>query len=591
MHKQELKRRLNPVSRGVSEETLKDAFRTMCEAINTPRALTAWLLYESREFAQLVALEIDPGNYQKASAFKDDYLVTKFLSKYPGFSHEDLDPEGAAYTSFAKYEVMCGMTNDQFKKLEEDPSLWDPTMRSVLLLARRKIASVLKNPDLDRISHSFGWGPGATSSASGSYTAAYIKFAKTLDVTSNALIMGQCCVNSTPSWANLQCSTDESPSVEVSVLRTSFNIVRGNEIVFVPKNAKTHRIIAIEPHVNSYLQKGFGSEIRRLLRSVAGVNLNDQTLNQRLAKEGSLTGLLSTIDLSGASDTISSELVRFLLPHRWFSLLDRVRSKQGYLGKDDLWIHYKKFSSMGNGFTFELESLIFWAVCKAVLEINGGDQTCNVYGDDIIVPTEHYENVCKVISFCGFQVNSDKSYSSGHFRESCGKDYFLGFDVRPIFQKEALSNVESLYKLVNSVRRYSHDRRNYGFCDKRLLSVWVCLRDRIPPDLRYLIPDGFGDSGIISNFDEAHPHLIRPKGGWEGYLFKALIRLPVKREMRDFAAGYTVALSVDRRENQLNTILVDAGEPLLGSFTLRRMTYPKVARIHTRGWYDLGPWL
>ncbi len=585
MHKQEVKRRLSPVSGEVSYETLGDVFCTLCESINSPRSLAAWILFDWGEYAQLVALEIDANLYLDVESFADDYLVTKFLSKYPNFSHEDLDPEGAAYKSFHEYETLCAETNDRFKRLDEDPSKWDPTMRGILLLARRKISSILQEPDLDSVSRSFGWGPGATSSTSGNQTAAYFKFAERLDVTSNSLIMGQCCVNSTPSWANLQSKTEATPSVEVSVLRTAFNIVRGNEIVFVPKNAKTHRIIAIEPHVNSYLQKGFGAEIRRLLRIRGGVNLNDQTLNQRLAKEGSGNGLLCTIDLSGASDTISSELVKFLLPGRWFSLLDQIRSKQGLLSKDGTWIHYKKFSSMGNGFTFELESLIFFAVCKAVLEIYGGDQTCNVYGDDIIVPVEHYENVCKVISFCGFKVNLAKSYSTGKFRESCGKDYFFGVDVRPIFLKEAISNVESLYKLANSFRRYSHRRNfNYG-CDMRFLPAWKCLCDRIPPDLRLKIPEGFGDPGLISNFDEALPFLIRSKDRWEGYLFKAIVRLPVKREMRDWNVGYTTVLSVNKAtQSGVEPV------PLLGKCDLRRMTYPKVARVHTRDWYDLGPW-
>lgn len=601
MHKQWLVQRLKPVPRATYESMLMSVSHSIFEAVDTPRALAADLLLKSGEYAQLVNLEIRPDNYSCAKAFRNDYLVTKLLSKYPNFSHEELDPEGAALSSFFEYEEMCKATNLKFRELEEDPSKWDPSMKGILYLARRKIASVLGFPDLNRIAHGFGWGPGATTSASGNHTSAYNKFGDRLDVTSNALVMGRCCVNSIPSWVNCQLQTDEFPSVEVSLTNEAFHVVRGNEIVFVPKNAKTHRIIAKEPHVNSFLQKGFGSYIRDRLRIAANVDLKDQTLNQQLAKRGSLYGDLATIDLSGASDTISFELVRFLLPPRWFSLLSRIRSSQGFLRKTGAWIYYHKFSSMGNACTFELESLIFWALCKSCLEVNGGEQTLNVYGDDIVVPTEHYESVVKVIDFVGFKVNTKKSYSSGRFRESCGKDYFDGTDVRPIFIKEAISNVESLFKLANSIRRLAHRRNSNCGCDRVLLPTWQHVVASIPNLFRDLkIPEGFGDAGLIVNLDEACPSLSRR--GWEGFMFKGLTRLPVKRVMRDSHAGYTATLSVAGKQTQLSSgenqpdyvRLIDSmyteSSPLLGFASLRAMTYPKIARIHTRRWYDLGPW-
>jgi len=412
------------------------------------------------------------------------------------------------------------------------------------------------------------------------------------------------------------------------VLTTAFNTVRGNEIVFVPKNAKTHRIIAKEPHVNSYLQKGFGRYIRDRLRKVANVDLKDQTLNQRLAKEGSITGRLATIDLSGASDTISYELVRLLLPEKWFSLLSLIRSPQGFLREEGYWVHYHKFSSMGNACTFELESLIFWALCSAVLEIKGGEQTLNVYGDDIIIPVEHYESVATIISYVGFSINEAKSFKDGPFRESCGKDYFLGHDVRPIFLKESISNAEVLFKLANSIRRYAHRRLNGLGCDKRFHATWLRTVAKLPKALRNLrIPEGFGDVGLVCNFDEAAPNLVRPKRdqtGWQGFFFRGIVRHPVKREMRDRHAGYTATLfgqgstdqgqresgltiddtpvfyerrvirAIKNREaiDRINLLTVARDrEPLQGSHDLRKRTYPTVTRIHTFGWCELGPWI
>jgi hypothetical protein len=384
--------------------------------------------------------------------------------------------------------------------------------------------------------------------------------------------------------------------------------------MFVPKNAKTHRVIAKEPHVNSYLQKGLGGLIRKRLRDVAGVDLNDQTRNQRLARHGSLTGELATIDLSGASDTISSELVKFLIPDRWFKLLDATRSKQGLF--EGSWIHYEKFSSMGNAYTFELESLIFWALCKATLHVLGQGQTLSVYGDDLIVPSSTFGLVVTVLEYAGFSTNDKKSFSSGPFRESCGQDYFQGVGVRPIFQKEEISNVESLYRSANSLRRYAHRRNNNYGCDSRFAKAWKQIVSYVPKPARIFIPDGFGDVGIIGSWDEAAP--IRPRGktqGWEGWFFRALIRQPVKQAMRDRTAGYTAVLSaigsrlsdeelssksaMDLQGSKLPSgyfLFIDwllarySSVPSRGFHNLRDMTRPKVTWLHTRGWYDFGPW-
>lgn len=614
MHKQELEKGLRPFPRPKSAELLDAVFRSLCESIDSPRSLAAYLMFKHKEYDQLTSLEIDPNLYEKSHAFADDYLVTKFLAKYPDFRHENLDPEGKALQTFLDCETVCKETNRRFIELKEDPSLWAPEMRRVFLSARRKIAFVLGEPDLARISDEFGWGPGATSVASGAMTSAYSKFKMNLEVTSNALIMGHCCINSTPAWVNCQLQTDEFPSVPVSIVREAFHTVRGNEIVFVPKNAKTHRAIAIEPHVNSYLQRGFGREIRRLMRIRCGQDLNDQSRNQRLAQSGSLTGDLATIDLSGASDTISTELVRYLLPAKWFRLLDMTRSKQGFLRKEGTWLHYNKFSSMGNGYTFELESLIFWALCEAAQDVQ--THFTSVYGDDLVVPTHEYDAVVRVLNFAGFRVNSSKSFHSGLFRESCGKDYFFGQDVRPIFLKENISNVESVFKLANSIRRYAHRRNSYCGCDARLYAAWRSCVEGLPKAFHsYRIPEGFGDCGLVSNFDEARPTLAG-KGerkllrlGWGGYLFNAITRSPIKRPMLDGHSGYTTVLSVigsggdsageqSRDRFRLDrTVKPDDVDrnfssltPLRGSHDLRKSTYAKATLIHAHGWHDFGPW-
>ena len=558
------------------EGKVRAIFLQLCELVNSPKSLAAWLLFESGEHDQFVDLSVNALEYSCQRKFADDYLIVSFLSKYPNLKLSNI-PREVAWTKFLDCESICRSTNLKFIGLDLDPSKWDPQMLTIFRSAKRKIGKVLGTVNLHSLDRLFGWGPGATSSTKSSKTSIYDKFKARLDVTSAALIMGSCCVNSRPAWVNCQLQTDAYPSIESSLTRGAFNIVRGNEIVFVPKNAKTDRTIAIEPHVNSYLQKGFGSYIRRRLMRFAGIDLNNQSVNQRLALQGSLYGDLATIDLSGASDTISLELVRYLLPDQWFALLDSIRSKQGSLRGSGSWFLYEKFSSMGNGFTFELESLIFWALCRAVVDEVDEAGTVSVYGDDLIIPVGSYDLLAKVIDFAGFRVNAAKSYHSGPFRESCGKDYYLGNEVRPIFLKDNISHVEALYKLANGIRRYSHSRRSYDGCDRRFLPVWSTLFSWAPVSLRCKTPNSFGDVGFAVNLDEASPS--RSSLGWSGWHFPCLQRVPAKVRMRDEHAGYTAHLSAAGSE-----------EPLLGFATLRGKTFLKRARGYTLDWYDFGPW-
>jgi hypothetical protein len=283
-----------------------------------------------------------------------------------------------------------------------------------------------------------------------------------------------------------------------------FNLVPGNRITTVPKNAKTNRVIAIEPDLNMFLQKGIGGVIRSRLRSVR-VNLNSQKLNQRLARIGSRYGTLATVDFSSASDTICTGIVEELLPPDWVSALKQVRSPVGVL-PDKSTVQYEKISSMGNGYTFELESLIFWAIARSVVDLIGVGGIVSVYGDDLIVRVEAKDSLEWAFSRAGFTLNAKKSHFGGHFRESCGKHYHYGVDVTPFYIKKRLATVWDLYTLANNIRRWA--RCSWGL-DSRLQRAYHMVVEAIPEHLRLKIPEGFGDVGLVSDFDEACPSFDR----------------------------------------------------------------------------------
>jgi hypothetical protein len=56
-----------------------------------------------------------------------------------------------------------------------------------------------------------------------------------------------------------------------------------------------------------------------------------------------------------------------------------------------------------------------------------------VYGDDLIVPAEEAPAIVAGLEAFGLKVNAAKSFWTGKFRESCGRDYYDGVDVTPVY--------------------------------------------------------------------------------------------------------------------------------------------------------------
>jgi hypothetical protein len=225
-------------------------------------------------------------------------------------------------------------------------------------------------------------------------------------------------------------------------------LVSINRVEFVPKSWKTERTIACEAEGNMFLQLAF-DRYAKIRLSRVGINLSDQTRNQELAKEGSINDNLATIDLSMASDTLAYNTVALLLPQEWFSYLRAIRS-QYYAMYTDKREAYHKFSSMGNGATFSLETLVFAAACHAV-----GSTAFSVYGDDIIIEQDFADVLVAFLDFLGFIPNTEKTYTSGPFRESCGKSWYFGTDITPRYIRSIDSRKATQCHLVNTMMEVS----------------------------------------------------------------------------------------------------------------------------------------
>jgi len=391
-------------------------------------SLKASLLYKSNEHKQLADMKIRPEDYTDAYSFHRDYTTVSFARKYKGLN-TGVNTGDEALRSFRASEVTCAWTNWKMRLARSSPSDYG----SQLWVASRKILRVLGQFNLSKVNQC-GWGPGATDDLKRSHAFPDSKLVKLpISVTQRAYPHMVRQLQGDLHWSSVVLGVKvEELSGPFSFLPGVFQVTPGNVIDTVPKSALTDRTIAKEPRGNGFLQKGVGRYIRKRLKSV-GIDLDDQSRNQIGASRAQADGL-ATLDLSAASDTVSTELVYELLPIEWALYMDDIRSQNYRVGNTG-WRKSEKFSSMGNAFTFELESLIFWALAEGSRDTLE-DAEPMVYGDDIIVSKTHAPRLVDLLSFCGFTVNPEKSFMEGRFYESCGKHYFDGYDVTPIYQKE-----------------------------------------------------------------------------------------------------------------------------------------------------------
>jgi hypothetical protein len=329
--------------------------------------------------------------------------------------------------------------------------------------------------------------------------------------------------------------------------------VHGSSLKFVPKDVRESRTIAVEPSLNMYYQLGLGSILTDRIRSFFGVDLRSQQLwNREAARVGSLPEQVigsnpepkwapgfATIDLKSASDSMGLRLLEWALPPDFYRLLCRLRSRTATLA-DGSSVELNMVSTMGNGFTFPLQTMLFSCVvvaaiksygltpmrpyvqigpsCSETVKVGfrsdlahfrldtpmpgilgsiprGLPEEWGVFGDDIICHPEVAFRVLRLLDLLGFEVNATKSFIQGRFRESCGSDFFMGRDIRAFYVKEALNNRTSLYKALNGFLEWS---TRTGILIPNLGRLLLSdLKQYESGDFPLLVPLGEGrDSGL-----------------------------------------------------------------------------------------------
>lgn len=302
----------------------------------------------------------------------------------------------------------------------------------------------------------------------------------------------------------------------------------GNVLFTVPKKSDIDRVACKEPDINMFLQKGAGAVIRHSLKRF-GIDLNDQSINRSLAQRGSLTGELATLDLASASDSVSYSLVQILLPEIWFALLVNLRCPVTVI--DGVEHRNEMFSSMGNGFTFELESLLFFALARATAYFRGSRGVISVYGDDIICPADIAHDLEWVLKEFGFQVNPEKSFSEGPFRESCGGHYWNGFDITPFYVKAPIDTLPALIHFLNGLRRWA-SIDGVGIANPYAEELWWRFKQIVPSVLW-----GGGDLDSkqqLVSLDVSHSRLVavtEPLGKVDGSYYHWLMTASARPEI------------------------------------------------------------
>lgn len=329
-------------------------------------------------------------------------------------------------------------------------------------------------------------GPGAAINAKHNDFYSKLFNAKISGTSSSLFVMYEEAIRSNPTWVTANNQRQSLMGDE---------IVAGSKLTFVPKYADISRVICVEPILNMAFQKGISAVLKRCLLRRTGINLSTQPeKNQKLARLGSEKGNYGTIDLESASDSISMGLVDVLFPSHVKRWLLAARSPAVTLPGDRVPLELHMVSSMGNDYTFPLQTMIFSAVVLAAYKVNGikpvnprdddlvrsrhspddlywsaeerklskkrGCRLGNwaVFGDDIIVRREAYDTVVHLLGLFGFTVNSQKSFNTGLFRESCGTDWFLGQNVRGVYIK-SLDTEHDVYSAINRLNRWCARQR------------------------------------------------------------------------------------------------------------------------------------
>lgn len=237
---------------------------------------------------------------------------------------------------------------------------------------------------------------------------------------------------------------------------------------YAPKKKDISRFIAPQLNGDLYLQYPMAHFMTHML-GYFGINLEKQPdINRECARQGSLYDGYSiplndiinvrnrkpqwcTLDLTSASEIVGLSLGHMLFPSWIFTYMMATRCSNVIDPHTNEFLRLENIATMGNAFCFPMQTLVFVAIAKAVNIVLGMPANwVHVFGDDIIVDRKAYPYLVEVLRSLKMVPNIKKSFSDGHFRESCGGDYYKGYQVRPVSPRE-YNNLADVYSVTNAL--------------------------------------------------------------------------------------------------------------------------------------------
>lgn len=353
--------------------------------------------------------------------------------------------------------------------------------------------------------------------------------------------------------------------------RPAVSLVDTSTLSFVDKSWKARRAITPQPNLMLFFQLGTGEVISSALQRV-GIDIRtQQDCHRKLVKFASANpdAGICTLDWSEASNRIWLWLVEAIFPRDWYNWLLLIRTPQTVYGGES---HDLPFiGEMGNGFTFPLQTLLFYAVLRAIarVENHSDGEYVSVFGDDCIVDAGIMPGVLKFAKMASWTLNENKSFVHGWFKESCGQDSFAGEAVRPFMVRrpENLTSRSYLrawsYSVYNGIQRTLAGRWSMDHVQQWLEQFHHTYR----LGTICVVPPRFGDaSGIrceaaeVALLDDAKYHIPRLYDGTMPRKFEGCISVrgiaSEQERVNDWVFPYYH--SVLRRSSASTEDLVDA---------------------------------
>jgi hypothetical protein len=308
-------------------------------------------------------------------------------------------------------------------------------------------------------------------------------------------------------------------------------------VISVPKTLKAPRVIAIEPTCMQYMQQGILGSILNALKEDGFlsriIGIDNQVPNQELARSGSFSGELATLDLSEASDRVSNQHVLAMLSD-WPLLSEAVQATRSR--KADVpgygVIRLAKFASMGSALCFPFEAMVFMTLVflgierehsapfSSEAELHRFRKQVRVFGDDIICPREYVLSVVDTLENFGFRVNVSKSFWTGRFRESCGKEYYDGEDVGIVRVRKVLpTQRQDADGVISAVALRNHLYRGGLWQAARWMDTYLRDLIRVFPNVTSSSPLLGRESFLGYEYRRLDPYLFSPLT--KGYVKKA----------------------------------------------------------------------